>query len=73
MVRRNTPRPTREAELLTVAETAQVLGVSPQWLYKLIARNAAPLQPMRLSPNGQYRFSRRQLERYVAGEGGVAS
>jgi excisionase family DNA binding protein len=51
-------------EIMSVKQAAKYLGFSPLKIYQLIERNEIPNKKI----GGQYRFSRRILEAWIAGE-----
>lgn len=51
-------------EIMSVKQAAKYLGFSPLKVYQLIERNEIPNKKV----GGQYRFSRRILEAWIAGE-----
>ncbi len=58
--------PTGERETLTIAQLAELLGISRTVCYELAARDELPVPVLRVGR--QYRFSRRALQTVLQGQ-----
>lgn len=54
-----------QPELLTAAQVAVILGVSPRTIYRLSAGAVPELAWVRLTPNGDRRWPRRCVKAYL--------
>jgi excisionase family DNA binding protein len=65
------PLPTAERETLTIAEMAELLGISRTVVYELAARDQLPVPTLRVGR--QYRFSRRAFEELMQSQHATTS